>query len=80
MLIRKVHKKHRIIASLTSYPPRIGTVHMAIQSLLAQKCLPDLVVLWLYRGDFPNGEADIYHGNCGASFLLMFKLSGLIMI
>ena len=57
--LRKVHKKHRIIASLTSYPPRIGTVHMAIQSLLAQKCLPDLVVLWLYRGDFPNGEADL---------------------
>lgn len=57
--IRTINKRPRIIASLTSYPPRIGAVHLAIQSLLAQKCLPDLIVLWLYKGDFANGEADL---------------------
>ncbi len=56
---RRIMRKPRIIASITSYPPRINTVHLAIQSLLAQKCLPDLIVLWLYKNDFPNREADL---------------------
>lgn len=49
----------RIIVSLTSYPARINTVHLAIRSLLAQKTLPDVVVLWLCKSDFPNREADL---------------------
>ena len=49
----------RIIASMTSYPARIKTVHLAIKSLLAQKTLPDLIILWLCRSDFPGGECDL---------------------
>lgn len=57
--LRRARNEQRIIASLTSYPPRIHTAHLAIRSLLAQKTLPDLIVLWLYTGDFPNREADL---------------------
>ena len=56
---RRLAHRPRIIASLTSYPPRIGTVNVAIQSLLAQHCLPDLIVLWLYTEDFPRREKDL---------------------
>lgn len=58
-LLRRLKGEQKIIASLTSYPPRIGSVHLAIRSLLAQKTLPDLVVLWLCTKDFPNREADL---------------------
>ena len=58
-IYRRISRQPKIIASLTSYPPRIETVHIAIQSLLAQKHLPDLVVLWLYEDDFPNRELDL---------------------
>ena len=56
---RRIASKQRIIASLTSYPPRMATIHLAIRSILAQRTLPDKVVLWLYEGDFPNREADL---------------------
>ncbi len=56
---RRLACQPRIIASLTSYPPRIGDVNVAIESLLAQKTLPDKIVLWLYKGDFPNGREDL---------------------
>lgn len=36
-LARRIKGEPRIIASLTSYPPRIGTVDKAIRSLLAKK-------------------------------------------
>lgn len=56
---RRAACRSRIIASLTSYPPRIGGVHVAIQSLLAQRVLPDMIVLWLCEQDFPNKERDL---------------------
>lgn len=56
---RRITGKQRIIASLTSYPPRMATIHLAIRSILAQRMLPDKVVLWLYEGDFPNREKDL---------------------
>lgn len=56
---RRLARQPRIIASMTSYPPRIGSVHTAIASLLAQKTLPDKILLWLYKGDFPNGRKDL---------------------
>ncbi|KFI84418.1 putative sugar transferase [Bifidobacterium reuteri DSM 23975] len=56
---RRLSRKQRIIVSLTSYPPRIATIHESIRSILAQKMLPDKVVLWLYEGDFPNREKDL---------------------
>ena len=45
----------RIIVSLTSYPARMGTIHTAIESIYRQTMQPDEVVLWLYRGQFPDG-------------------------
>lgn len=56
---RRCVGKPRLIASLTSYPPRIEYVHVAIQSLLAQRCLPDLIVLYLCKNEFPNRENDL---------------------
>ena len=57
-MMRMLGKHHpRIIVSMTSYPARINTVHLAIRSLLAQKVLPDKIVLWLCKSDFPNREA-----------------------
>lgn len=58
-LARKFKRQPRIIATLTSYPARINTAHLAIQSLLAQYYLPDLIILWLCVDEFPNREADL---------------------
>ncbi len=48
-----------VIISLTSYPPRIGTVDQVIRSLLAQTVKPWKIVLWLAREEFPGGEASL---------------------
>ena len=59
-VIRTARRREpRIIVSMTSYPARIGTVHLAIRSLLAQTTLPDKIILWLCKADFPNGMADL---------------------
>ena len=58
--LARIFRRHpRIIVSMTSYPARINTVHFAIRTLLAQKRLPDKIVLWLCESDFPNGEDDL---------------------
>lgn len=57
ILVRR--KTAPIIVSLTSYPARINTVHITIQSLLAQKTLPDKIIIWLCESDFPNREKDL---------------------
>ncbi len=44
----------RVIISLTSFPARIPTLHMVIQSLLQQKKPADLVVLYLTAEQFPD--------------------------
>ena len=49
----------RIVVSLTSYPKRIDTVHLAIRSILNQTEPPDIVVLWLANSQFPNRENDL---------------------
>lgn len=52
-VLRAMKRRHpQIIVSMTSYPARINTVHLAIRSLLAQKVLPDKIVLWLCKSDF----------------------------
>lgn len=56
---RRLMGRQRIIVSLTSYPPRMATIHECIRSILAQRTLPDKIVLWLYEGDFPNREKDL---------------------
>ncbi|MBQ2942335.1 MAG: hypothetical protein IJD97_08875 [Clostridia bacterium] len=43
-----------IIASLTSFPARIATVHLAIKSLMLQSYKPDRIILWLANEQFPD--------------------------
>jgi hypothetical protein len=40
-----------LIVSLTSYLPRFATLHLTLQSLLAQSVKPDRLVLWIAHGD-----------------------------
>ena len=44
----------KIIASLTSYPARIGIVPYVIGSLLNQTMKPDKIILWLGEDKFPE--------------------------
>lgn len=58
-LARSFTSEPKIIISVTSYPARMDFVHLAIESMFGQTYLPDKVVLYLYKGQFPNGMADI---------------------
>ena len=49
----------KLIVSLTSYPKRIGTVALALESIYAQTRPADEVVLWLAREQFPGLEKDL---------------------
>lgn len=42
---------HRLVVSLTSYPPRFGGLHLTLQSLLQQTVRPDHLVLWIAHAD-----------------------------
>lgn len=57
--VRHLWSRKRVIVSLTSYPGRIGFVHQVIRSLFAQTVLPDTIVLYLSRDEFPNGNVDL---------------------
>lgn len=48
-----------IVASLTSFPGRIGTTHLSIQSILRQSIKPNRIQLWLAESQFPNREKDL---------------------
>jgi glycosyltransferase involved in cell wall biosynthesis len=50
---------NELIVSLTSYPPRIGTAHQAIETLLRQTKKPDRLILWLAESEFPGKERDL---------------------
>lgn len=45
------------IVSLTTYPPRLHSVYLAIESIFNQTVPPAAVYLWLYKGEI--GEANI---------------------
>lgn len=47
-------RKEKVIVSLTSYPARIGYVHLAIKSLMLQSYKPDRIILWLAEEQFPD--------------------------
>lgn len=49
----------KVIVSLTSFPARIDKVHLAIRSLVLQTRKPDMIILWLAKTQFPNGEEDL---------------------
>jgi hypothetical protein len=44
---------------LTSYPARIKTIHITINTLLNQTIKPDKLLLWLSENQFPNKENDL---------------------
>ncbi len=48
-----------VIISLTSYPARIGTIHLTIRTLLNQTRKPKKVILWLAREQFPGLEKNL---------------------
>lgn len=54
-----VPRKVPLVFSLTTFPARTATAHVAIESLLMQACKPDVLVLWLAREQYPGGEADL---------------------
>ena len=58
-LNKSEERKPRLVVSLTSYPPRIKTIHYTINTLLNQSLKPDKLILWLAKEQFPNGEKDL---------------------
>ena len=48
-----------VVVSLTSYPARIGTLHIVVESLLNQTVRAGRMVLWLSEEQFPGREADL---------------------
>lgn len=49
-------KRVPVVASLTSYPPRINQAWISIETLLRQTVRPSNVVLVLYHEDFPDKQ------------------------
>ena len=47
-------RKESYIVSLTSFPVRIGHVHLTIETLLRQRFKPDGIVLYLAESQFPG--------------------------
>lgn len=55
----KVKRAKRIVVSLTTYPKRISTVWLAIETLLRQSVKPDEIILWLAEPQFPEGLSEL---------------------
>lgn len=47
-------REEKVIATLTTYPARIGCVHLAIKSIMLQTYKPDRIILWLADSQFPG--------------------------
>jgi hypothetical protein len=52
--VTDVKRAEEVVISLTSYPERMPTTWLAIESLLRQEEKPDRVVLNLFEGEFPD--------------------------
>lgn len=59
MGVTKKKREKQVIISLTSFPTRINSAYNTIVTLLNQKYLPDRVILWLAKEQFPKGTEDI---------------------
>lgn len=55
-LQQKSSRKRRVIVSLTSFPKRLATLHLVIESILRQSVKPDKVVLYLTKSQVPSVE------------------------
>ena len=53
------HRKEPIIISFTSFPARIKTVHLVVDSLFKQTLKPDRIILWLADSQFPKKEKEL---------------------
>ena len=53
---RKLIYDEKIIASLTTFPDRIQTVWITIESLLRQTVKPDKIILWLSKEQFKSKD------------------------
>jgi hypothetical protein len=49
-----VYTAKDVIISLTSFPARINTIHLCIESLLRQSVEPTKIILWLAESQFPR--------------------------
>ncbi len=59
VLKRFEKRKEPLIVSFTSFPARIKTVHLVVESLFKQTLKPDRIILWLADSQFPNKEKDL---------------------
>lgn len=50
-------KKNDIIVSFTSFPARISIVWQVVKSLKNQSVLPEKIILWLSKAQFPTRES-----------------------
>lgn len=55
--LNKKNRSKRIIVSLTSYPKRIDTVWLTIETLMRQTVKPDKIILWLANSQFSGVES-----------------------
>lgn len=55
----EIHRKHKIIVSLTSFPARIRTIHLVFERIFKQTLLADEVHLYLSKLQFPLLEKDL---------------------
>ena len=57
--VTKVKRMQRVVVSLTTYPKRISTVWLTIETLLRQSVKPDEIILWLAEPQFPEGLSEL---------------------
>lgn len=55
--LNRKRREQKIIVSLTSYPKRIPTVWMTVETLLRQNVKPDQVILWLAENQFDGTDS-----------------------
>ncbi|HWT75769.1 MAG TPA: glycosyltransferase [Mobilitalea sp.] len=53
--VTAVKRRKKVIASLTSYPARIDTAWIAVETILRQSVKADEVILWLAKSQFKKG-------------------------
>lgn len=53
--IERLDEKGDIIVSLTSFPPRMASVWMTIDSIMRQRIRPNRLILYLSADEFPEG-------------------------
>lgn len=51
---RRKEEVANVILSLTTFPARIGKVHVTIETLLRQTRSPEKIILWLAESQFPD--------------------------